>query len=59
MSIFFTDLNIEEVQKLVTSLGEPPYRAKQLLIWIYRRLAVSLDEMFDLPQLSVGNLRSK
>ena len=50
MPIFLTDLNIEEVQKLVISLGEPSYRAKQLLVWIYRRLAVSLDEMTDLPQ---------
>ena len=50
MSVFLTDLNIEEVQKLVTSLGEPSYRAKQLLVWIYQRLAVSLDEMIDLPQ---------
>ena len=50
MPIFLTDLNIEEVQKLVTSLGLPSYRAKQLLIWIYQRLAVSLNEMIDLPQ---------
>jgi 23S rRNA (adenine2503-C2)-methyltransferase len=50
MSVFLTDLNIEEVQKLVTSLGLPSYRAKQLLIWIYQRLAVSLNEMIDLPQ---------
>ena len=46
----FTDLNIEEVSKLVASLGEPAYRAKQLLAWVYQRLAVSLDEMTDLPQ---------
>jgi 23S rRNA (adenine2503-C2)-methyltransferase len=49
MSVFITDLTIEEVSKLVASLGEPAYRAKQLLAWIYQRLAVSLDEMTDLP----------
>ena len=50
MPIFLTDLNIEEVNKLVTSLGEPAYRARQLLAWVYQRMAVSLDEMTDLPQ---------
>ena len=50
MSVFLTDLNIEEVNKLVVSLGEPAYRAKQLLTWVYQKLAVSLNEMTDLPQ---------
>jgi 23S rRNA (adenine2503-C2)-methyltransferase len=50
MPIFLTDLNIEEVTELVTSLGEPAYRARQLLAWVYQKLAVSLDEMTDLPQ---------
>jgi 23S rRNA (adenine2503-C2)-methyltransferase len=49
MPVFITDLNIEEVNKLVTSLGAPAYRAKQLLGWVYRKLAVSWDEMTDLP----------
>ena len=50
MSIFLTDLTIEEVHKLVVSIGEPAYRAGQLLTWVYQRLAVSIDEMTDLPQ---------
>ena len=50
MSIFLTDLNIEEVHKLIISMGEPAYRARQLLAWVYQRLAVSIDEMTDLPQ---------
>jgi len=49
MPVFLTDLTIEEVNKLVVSLGEPAYRAKQLLAWAYQKLAVSLDEMTDLP----------
>jgi len=49
MPIFLTDLTIEEANKLVVSLGEPAYRTKQLLAWIYQKLAVSLDEMTDLP----------
>jgi 23S rRNA (adenine2503-C2)-methyltransferase len=50
MSIFLIDLNIEEVHKLIISMGEPAYRARQLLAWVYQRLAVSIDEMTDLPQ---------
>jgi len=49
MPVFLTDLTVEEVNKLVVSLGEPAYRARQLLAWVYRKLAVSLDEMTDLP----------
>jgi len=49
MPVFFTDLNIKEVTKLVAALGEPAYRARQLLAWVYQKLAVSWDEMTDLP----------
>jgi 23S rRNA (adenine2503-C2)-methyltransferase len=49
MSVYLTDLDIEEVKKLVVSLGAPAYRAQQLLGWVYRKLAVSWDEMTDLP----------
>ena len=49
MPVFFTDLTIKEVSGLVTSLGEPAYRARQLLGWVYQRLAVSWDDMTDLP----------
>ena len=49
MPIAITDLTIKEVNKLVTSLGEPAYRGKQLLDWVYQRLAISFDEMTDLP----------
>jgi 23S rRNA (adenine2503-C2)-methyltransferase len=49
MPVFLTDLTIEEVNKLVVSMGEPAYRAKQLLTWAYQKFAVTLDEMTDLP----------
>jgi 23S rRNA (adenine2503-C2)-methyltransferase len=45
-----SNLTIKEVTGLVASLGEPSYRAKQLLAWMYQRLAVSFDEMTDMPQ---------
>ncbi len=44
-----TDLRIDEVDKLVTSLNEPSFRAKQLLAWVYQKPAISFDEMTDLP----------
>jgi 23S rRNA (adenine2503-C2)-methyltransferase len=49
MSVFITDLNMQEINTLVVSLGAPAYRAKQLLAWVYQKLAFSLDEMTDLP----------
>jgi len=44
------DLAYEQVKELVTSTGEKPYRADQLLKWIYRKSAASYEEMSDLPQ---------
>jgi 23S rRNA (adenine2503-C2)-methyltransferase len=46
----FTDLTITQTQALVAGLGEPGYRAKQLQHWVYQRLAVTFDEMTDLPK---------
>lgn len=48
MAVCITDLTIDEINRLVTSIGEPSYRAGQLLAWIYKKAAVSLDEMTDL-----------
>ena len=45
----FTDLTIDGVRGLVSSLGEPAFRGNQLLAWVYKRLAMSFDEMTDLP----------
>jgi 23S rRNA (adenine2503-C2)-methyltransferase len=44
-----TDLTIPQVEELVKALGMPAYRAQQVLGWVYQRLAVSYDEMTDLP----------
>lgn len=45
-----TDLTTTRIRELVQSLGEPEYRAKQLLRWVYRQLASSFEEMTDLSQ---------
>ncbi len=47
---FLTNLNNGQIRELVTSLGEPDYRARQLQHWIYHNFAVSLDEMATLPR---------
>ena len=48
--ICITDLTSSQIQELVTTLGEPNYRAKQLQRWVYQGLAGSFDEMADLPK---------
>jgi 23S rRNA (adenine2503-C2)-methyltransferase len=43
------DLMLDEVEQLVASAGERPYRARQILHWAHARGAESFDEMRDLP----------
>ncbi len=54
----FTNLTVAEIEKLVVSLGEPAYRANQLIEWVYKRLATSWDDMTDLPKLFRARLRT-
>jgi 23S rRNA (adenine2503-C2)-methyltransferase len=42
------DLTAAQVQDLVVSLGEKPYRARQLLQWLYKHGAASCEEMTSL-----------
>lgn len=44
------DLCPEELEKLVRSFGEQPYRARQIGKWIYKKGANSFDQMTDLPK---------
>src|SRR4030042_6033675 len=48
-------LSPAQLKEFVCSLGEPAYRADQVLWWVYKKLATSFEEMTDLPQ----NLRQK
>ena len=45
----FTELNLLQLNRIVESLGEPAYRARQVRNWVYQRLALTFDEMTDLP----------
>ncbi len=42
-------LDYTQVQALIESLGEKPFRARQLYQWMHGKLAGSFDEMTDLP----------
>jgi 23S rRNA (adenine2503-C2)-methyltransferase len=44
------DLPFTELKELIASFGQKPYRADQLLNWIYKKSASSYEEMSDLPQ---------
>lgn len=43
-------LSTAGLQDLVASLGEKPFRGKQLASWIYGKAAASFEEMADLPK---------
>jgi 23S rRNA (adenine2503-C2)-methyltransferase len=48
--IYLTDLTGHALSELIVEFGQPAYRAKQLGHWIYRELAVSFDQMGNLPR---------
>jgi 23S rRNA (adenine2503-C2)-methyltransferase len=43
------DMSKEQLEQLLAGMGEKPYRAKQILGWVYQKFASSWDEMSDLP----------
>lgn len=42
-------LNLEELTALITSMGEKPFRARQLYEWMHKKLAAGYGEMTNLP----------
>ena len=55
MKINFKQASKKEIQRLIEELGERPYRAGQIIDWIYKTSAVSIDGMTDLSK----DLRSR
>lgn len=47
---YLFDLSYIELQKIILSLGEPAFHAKQIWEWMYVKCAGSFDEMTDLPK---------
>ncbi len=43
-------LSSEQILELVTSLGQPKFRAKQIEEWIWSKGATSFDQMSNLPK---------
>ena len=45
----FKEFTEKELAVFIARLGKKPYRAGQIINWIYKKLASSFDEMTDLP----------
>lgn len=45
-----TNMSLAELEAVCTSIGEPVYRAKQILSWIYDKGATDFDQMSNLPK---------
>jgi len=43
-------LNPEALQAILKEAGHPPFRAQQILDWIYKKRVQSFDEMLNLPK---------
>lgn len=43
-------LSLEEMQSLIEEIGEPKYRAKQIIEWLYQKRATTFEEMTNLPK---------
>jgi len=48
--ISITGLSLAELEALCTSMGEPVYRAKQILSWVYDKGVTTFDQMSNLPK---------
>jgi 23S rRNA (adenine2503-C2)-methyltransferase len=44
------DLSLEELEDLIAGLGKEQYRARQIMRWLYRHGASSVEEMTDLAK---------
>ena len=51
------DFTLEELKSLVDSLGEAPYRAGQLYLWLFKKGAMSIDGMTDVSKKFRGALK--
>jgi len=44
------DMDITELEELLTSMGEPRYRARQVWQWVHKQLATEIQDMTSLPK---------
>lgn len=53
------DLNLEELEEYLLSIGEKKYRTKQIYSWLYRKRVMSFEEMTDLPTSLIDKLKNE
>ena len=56
MKINLKALTEKELKKFIEGQGQTPYRAKQIINWIYKKYATSFEEMTDLSKSFRGLL---
>jgi len=49
--IHLKDLSVSELTSAMADIGEPAFRAKQILKWIYQKRVNSFDEMANMPKV--------
>jgi len=49
MKINFKQLNRAEIHSCINGLGQEPYRAEQIINWIYEKRVMSFNDMTNLP----------
>ena len=59
MKTNLTSLSKTELIQFIERMGQKPYRAKQIITWLYKRLVTSFDEMTDLSKEFRGDLEKK
>lgn len=50
------DLPLQELEKAMAEIGEPPYRARQIFFWLYQKGVHDFKEMKNLPQSLIDKL---
>ncbi len=50
MKINLKALSAKEISEFATELGQSPYKARQIISWIYKKRAISFEEMTDLSK---------
>lgn len=57
MSVDIKSLSLDELGKLMYELGEPTYRTRQLIEWLYVKHVDTFDEMTNLPKTTREQLQ--
>lgn len=53
------DYDLKQLEDVLAVYGQKPYRARQMYSWLYRKRAVSFDEMTDLPSSLIEQLKQQ